>query len=454
MVLVPGTSLRPALAALLVVDLLAISLINPGVGVLLTLAFLIVMAMLRRVIDGLVGPTTYDPLLLIGPAVALLLAVRLFAIERRQILTDRLSGTIVLLLALTVLEVFNPASGVLAGALGLLFLAAPLLWFFLGRELATARVLQITMGMVLAAACGSAAYGVFQTYVGLPPWDASWLASTEAAGQYAALNVGGVIRAWGPFASAAEYATMLGAGLAVAVSRVLHGRLLAIAAVPFLGFALFIESSRAVFILVVLAIVVIVALRARSGRVAVAVLVFSVTVAVAGQQVLAANVSLATLSSGNPLISHELGGLLLPFDPTQSTAGLHLTEIGQAFAGSLSQPLGVGTGATSLAAAHAGIASASSEFDISNAFTSLGLLGGLLYCGVVAMAFWRAGSAYRRRRTLVYAGALGLLIVCFGQWLNGGYYAMSSLVWFVIGACDREASDRAPVGQGFKWLDQ
>jgi hypothetical protein len=453
MVLVPGTSLRPALAALLVVDLLAISLINPGVGALLTLAFLIVMATLRRVIDGLVGPTTYDPLLLIGPAVALLLAVRLFAIERRRIVTDRLSGAIALLLALTVLEVFNPESGVVAGALGLLFLAVPLVWYFLGRELATARMLQTTMAMVLVAACGSAAYGLFQTYIGLPPWDAAWLANLETTGQYASLNVGGAIRAWGPFASAAEYAAMLGAGLAVAVSRVLHGRLLAFALVPLLGFALFVESGRGVLLLVVLALVVLVALCARSKTVSVGVICVSLLAAVAAQQVLAANVSLATLDTASPLVSHQLGGLLFPFDPTQSTAGLHLAEIGQAFVASFSQPLGLGTGATSLAATHAGITSSSSEFDLSNAFTSLGLVGGVLYCVIVAMVFWRVGGVYRRRRTLVYAGALGLLIVCFGQWLSG-YYAMSSLVWFVIGACDREASDRAPVGQGFKGLDQ
>jgi hypothetical protein len=451
-VVAPGTSLRLALATLLLVDLLAISLIRPTLGALLTLTVLIVLGLLRRVLDAVVGSTTsYDPLLIVGPAVALLLAVRLFAVERRPIVTDRLSGAIALLFALTLLEVLNPESGVLAGALGLLFMAAPLIWFFLGRELATARTLKTTMAMVLVAACASAAYGLFQTYVGLPPWDGTWLASVEASGQYAALNVGGVIRAWGPFASAAEYATMLGAGLAVAVSRVLHRRLFAVPAVPLLGFALFVESSRGVFILAVLAILVIVSLRARSGRVSVAVLVLSLIVAVAAQQVLAANVSLAALSTTSPLISHQLGGLLLPFDPTQSTAGIHLSEIAQAFVGSLSRPLGLGTGATSLAAGHAGIASANSEFDISNAFTSLGLLGGILYFVVVAVAFWRAGSCYRRRRTAIYAATLGLLIICFGQWLNGGYYAISAVVWFIVGAVDREwlviaAKDRLSEG--------
>jgi hypothetical protein len=433
-VAVPGTSLRVVLALLVVADLLAVSFRSPTAAVVLTLAFLVVMAMLRRMVDALVGPTTYDPLLLIGPAVAVLIASRLFLIERRRLVTDRLSGAIALLLAITVLEVLNPESGVVAGALGLLFLAVPLIWFFLGRELATERTLETVMIMVLVGACASAAYGLFQTYVGLPGWDATWLASVEASGQYAALNVGGAIRSWGPFASAAEYAAMLAAGLAISVARLLHGRLLAIAAIPLLGLALFVESSRGVVILAVLAVIVMMALHARSARLAAAVLVVSAAAALAAQQVLAANVSLATLNAVNPLVSHQLGGLLDPFNPTQSTASLHLAEIAQAFVSSISHPLGLGTGSTSLAATHAGITSSTSEFDLSNAFTSLGLPGGILYCVVVAMALWYMGSIYRRRRTLVYAAGLGLLIVSFGQWLNGGYYALSALIWFVIGA--------------------
>ena len=51
----------------------------------------------------------------------------------------------------------------------------------------------------------------------------------------------------------------------------------------------------------------------------------------------------------------------------------------------------------------------------------------------------RVGSLYQRRRNVVYAATLGVMIVSFGQWLNGGFYAVSSLVWFLLGACDHEA---------------
>jgi hypothetical protein len=436
-------TLRVAATALIVVDLVFVSLTWPKVAVVLALGFLMAMGMVRRMFIPLSGSTTYDPILLVGATTAMVLAFRLFVIDRHRVVTDRLSGVITLLLIVTVLEAFNPASGnPAAGAIGLLFVAAPLVWFFIGRELADAKTLRAAIGLALISASIAACYGLFQTYIGLPPWDAAWLQQLQGAGQYVALNVGGVIRPWGPFASAAEYATVLSVGLVVGVTKVLHGRLISLVVLPLLGFALFIESSRGSVILAVVALVVIAAMRARTAAIGIAVIAVTAGAALAAQQLLAANVtaiSLAAISVSNPLVGHQLGGLANPFDPTQSTAGIHLTLVVQAILGSVNHPFGLGTAATNLAGAHAGLQAASSEFDVSDVFTSLGPVGGVLYVSVIAMAFVCAGRVYHRRRNVMFAAALGVLVVCFGQWLNGGYYAASSLVWFLLGACDREA---------------
>jgi len=53
-----------------------------------------------------------------------------------------------------------------------------------------------------------------------------------------------------------------------------------------------------------------------------------------------------------------------------------------------------------------------------------------------------------RRRDAVSLGTVGVLIVCFGQWLNGGYYALSPLVWLLIGSIGRSLwlASRSPRG--------
>jgi hypothetical protein len=54
-------------------------------------------------------------------------------------------------------------------------------------------------------------------------------------------------------------------------------------------------------------------------------------------------------------------------------------------------------------------------------------------------------AALRRaveRHDGVSLATFGMLLVVFGQWLNGGYYAISPLVWFAIGFL--VASDAGP----------
>ena len=93
--------------------------------------------------------------------------------------------------------------------------------------------------------------------------------------------------------------------------------------------------------------------------------------------------------------------------------------------------------ATTLAAAKYGGRVKSSEFDVSNVFLSTGLVGGVLYVLVVALALLAAFRYWWRTRSLVALALLGILVVTFGAWLNGGQYAVAALAWFCIGALDR-----------------
>jgi hypothetical protein len=96
--------------------------------------------------------------------------------------------------------------------------------------------------------------------------------------------------------------------------------------------------------------------------------------------------------------------------------------------------LGRGPGATNLAASRfgAGGSAGSTEIDVSNAFVSLGLTGGLVFAGILMLAFRGVIRRYLSGETLALA-VLGLLVTCLGQWLTGGLYALLPLFWFLLG---------------------
>jgi hypothetical protein len=104
---------------------------------------------------------------------------------------------------------------------------------------------------------------------------------------------------------------------------------------------------------------------------------------------------------------------------------------------SLTNPLGYGLGATTLAASKFGAIGGTTELDLTNMFVSLGPVGGLLYTLLLCMILASTFRHWHRNRRLSALGVAGILLVTLGQWLNGGQYATSMLVWFCIGALDR-----------------
>src|SRR5437899_1413908 len=82
---------RFALAALLAGIPIITSLRRPRIAVLICLLSLPALALLRRLLIPISGWDSYDPLLLVAPAVCLFLLVRLFLIERRSLTQGGLS---------------------------------------------------------------------------------------------------------------------------------------------------------------------------------------------------------------------------------------------------------------------------------------------------------------------------------------------------------------------------
>jgi hypothetical protein len=436
----PG-AYRLALAALLTINLLVISARWPRAAAIGTLAGLPFLALIRRLLIHDAGWTSTDPLLLVAPVIAGALVYRLFAVERRPLAPDRLSKLVLALLALTLLQTLNPTgTGLGVNVVGLLFAAAPLMWFFVGRELTDERmVVRFGVWMIVSGSL-IALYGLQQTNIGLPSWDQQWVSAVHGAGGYASLQVGEVSRAFGTFSSATEYAQYLGVALMAALAFAFHRRLWAALALPLLAAALFLASNRTTLVLALVAIVVVVSFRFIRRPAWATTAAVLIALVIAGTfQFVAPRLQQEARTSQSDLVQHQLGGVADPLNSNQSTLTLHARKVRDGVVRGFHQPLGQGTGITSLAG-YSESNSYTTEIDVSNAFVSLGLVGGVLYLVVIGTAFSETARLYWQQRAIAPLLVLSALIVSLGQWLNGGHYAVSAIIWFLLGWV---ASERA-----------
>jgi hypothetical protein len=294
-------------------------------------------------------------------------------------------------------------------------------------------LLYATIGL----AVGIGIYGLLQTEVGFSAWDKSWL----DLGGFTALSVNGKIRAFATFASSAEYAIFLAAALTICVAMFLHGRAITVLAMPFLAVPMFLSSGRTVLALAIFAALLMLGLRTRRFSFAVVLAVAGIGLTMAGaQRYVDPNAGTAS-GTGDPLVGHQLGGLASPLDPNKSTLPLHWNLAVSGLKEGVLNPVGHGTAVTNLAASKFGTSGQTSELDVANAFISLGLIGGFLFLYVLFLAFRQTIRTYVARPDPTMLAALGMMLVGLGQWLNGGFYALSPLLWFVIGWATKDRAD-------------
>ena len=432
---------RGALAIALATNLVVLGMKWPRAAALVTLLYLPFLALIRRLLIADAGFESNDPLLLVGPVVALFLLYRLYVVEARRG-HDRLFKLMVALLAITVLQVFNPfaTGGLVAAAVGLLFVGVPLLWFFVGRELGDERSITVLLYGTIVVACIVGIYGLLQTQYGsIPSWDQEWLDLNS----YSALNVGdsgtgNQIRPFSTFSSNQEYAAFLAIGVTFAVAFLLRRRFSVVVALPLLVLALFLAGGRSSLVTSVLAVVILLALLTRSWLGGILVVLLGIAVAYSAASTFGPRIDRAAGLGGDAVVERNVTGILQPLDPNKSTVIGHWDPILDGFAHGVTNPAGHGTGAANIATNKiADTDSRDSENDISNAFVNLGLPGGLLYVAIIVLLFRAVFARYLRRRDVLSFAVAGLLVVMLGQWLNGGLYAIAPLFWFLAGWASR-----------------
>jgi hypothetical protein len=427
------SSLRLALAAAGIVLAAGLaSRAGPGLIYLLVI-WTTLMGMVRRLLDGSTVANQTDPLLLI--AVAALVVLTAAAAERGAFRNRTQLGSAVLMFNLvTAFEALNPLQGsIQAGVTGLAFLLVPSLAFWIGRGLCTDRVVSQILRLLAVLSLVVAGYGLIQTFAGFPSWDARWIQNSG----YISLNVNGIIRAFGSFASGQEYAVYLSVGVVVWVAYGFGVRraLLTIAAITLLMVALFYDSSRTPIVTTVFAAGLLIA--AAKMRNPVLALILGVG-AVALIPVVVGH--FAGSNDNNPyaggLAGHQVSGLAHPFNSQSSTLAGHFGEVTNGFKIMFHHPLGEGVSVVNIAGAKLGAVESNSEYDPSNVAIALGVPGLLAYLAIVFGGFKVAIQQASQRRDVLARAALGIIAVTFLQWTNGGLYSVAYLPWLMLGWLD------------------
>jgi hypothetical protein len=419
-------------AAAIALVLVSAAVSWPRATALLTLGFLCFLALIRRLLIDSAGWAEFDPLLVVGPIVVVALLARTYLLARQRPAQDPLVRVIFWLLGLMTLQVLNPSgSGIVAALGGLLFLAIPLMWFLVGREIADQAHIRLAGYGLIGVGVIAAVYGLAQTQIGFPVWDQNWISVANIA----SLNIGqDQIRGFAMLTNSAEYKQILAMATMAALAFGIHGRPVLLLTLPLLLTALVLSGARSGVALGLLGFILIAAIRVRNGRWAVAVAVFGVVLSLVALATLSDSLGTLAGTSSNAAVARQASGFANPLDSGSSSLPGHISLITGGFAEGLRNPLGSGTSNGNLASSRLSTAgNTSTEFDLTDVLISLGLLGGALYLYVVVTVLRRVISAYRRTRDVMVLVAFGCLVVSLGGWLKGAHYAGVSILWFLAG---------------------
>jgi hypothetical protein len=210
--------------------------------------------------------------------------------------------------------------------------------------------------------------------------------------------------------------------------------------VALIAYAGFLTGSRGFTVKIALALIVLLAARARNRLLATGIVALLVSAAVIWSANTSSSVSIDSKTQGSAqLIEQQRRALADPFNPAKSTLPIHFRQAVTGIHYAVTrQPIGLGTGVATRGGEKFGGLQAATELDIGDTFLSLGVVGGVLYVVAIVLALVQAGRVRRALPGPVWIGIWAMAATSVGAWLNGGLYAITPLIWFLIGAADGE----------------
>jgi hypothetical protein len=432
-------------AMLLGAILIIISLVAPVIGICAMFIWLAILGDVRRLWIFDTGVVENDPLLMIGPAVAIVIATMPF-LHGRYDFTSRLPRMILILMIFMMVQVANPIQGgLMVGLAGGMFYLIPLTWFWIGQQYGTEENFKtLIMKVVVVVGVAGCLLAMWQTFFDFLPYQAEWVRIMRT--RFLALNVGSRVRPFGFFVSPAEFAHYCTILVMLGMAPLVKGKLRPVALlVPLAGACILFQGGRGPLVTAGVGALWMWALSAKRlngvtvlGRLSLgAALGLGAVVFGLGAVSNATNIS----ESIAPMLERQASGLLNPLDEHESTAighvqlGLHGFVLGFKF------PMGMGLGASTPVGskfASGNQLTGYTEIDITNMFVSLGFVGGFLYFGIVCYIMWLSWKLVWKTQSTLSLIIFGILISQLSQWLNGQHYATSAIVWFCVGVLYRQ----------------
>lgn len=428
---------RAALALAVGGAFLALACIRIKTAIVAVVVYLILLGDLRRALIPVVGWSETDPLLLVGSVFAIGLTG--YAFLMREITLDTsLAKWMAIFMGILVLSIFNPIQGgLIVGVAGVIFLLAPVFWFWVGRTYGTRDLMQTLLFRVVPfMGIAAGLFGVYQVLYAYLPYQMDWYA---IAGYTALGSPEAGLAPISFFASGTE-----------------HGSFLITTAVIF--WAILLKRRRSVALLAVIFLLAAILMTGSRGPVAKVLITMCGMWAVMGRHMgswmvrgaLALLIAAAGLvwtldqvadATTHEIVANKLDRQAQEFVDRQegeySSTATHFSMLLSGYTQAIEYPLGMGLGATTKAVTKFGGQGHSTETDLGNALVSTGLIGGAIYHLIVFLIIAAAFRYWFRTRELMALAIAGVLAVNFLLWLGGGQYAISPLVWLCVGALDR-----------------
>jgi len=413
--------------------LIVLSLKQPKLGLITTFIFVALLGDLRRITEYFFRAPQFDPMLMIGPVMAIIFFVMPY--KNKLTKTTTLSTLVIIMMALMLIQAFNPLQGdILVGLGGIFFGLIPLVWFWIGRKFADQKFFDnLSYKFIIPVGIAAAILGLYQVFVGFLPFEQNWINRIEW--NFISLHAGGTIRPFSFFVSPTEYAifSIIAASTLILKSNKKPLWLIS----PIIIAAAFLEASRGIVVISISALAILYAFR-KTKNFSMVISKFLISILVLSIFTYFFAYFAKDYSSENRvyhLIKRQTDGILKPTDPESSTLLGHISIVSNGFVTAWEKPFGLGLGKT-FSTTRLGGNKISTETDV-NIFISCGILGGILAILIVLNTFYTALRYWVKTKNDLAVFFLVILVISFLQWFNGAQYLISYLVWFCIGSLDK-----------------
>lgn len=408
------------------------------IGVLVV--YLALMGFFRRALIPIAGWSGFDPLLIVGPSITVVIALLIFW-ENRSYYSELQHKPDKIMSALFVMgciQMFNPLSGSpVSGLIASIYIIIPWLWYFISFYRITQKNVARLFDVIEVSGTAIALYGLYQNFYGILPFEQRWVDITGYAALYLADNT---VRSISTFPSAQEFVFFTMITFMIAFSRmvlkrsyIIHFPVSLITLV-----SIFFASTRMIIFFMALAVFLILVLSKKSSMNQLITGLITVAVFFAIWSSLP-KLNPTWFGVAEPAVEHMVEGLIDPLSEDQTGLG-HIERFVDGMKSIFTNPVGHGIASVTKAADKSGSTDAmSTEIDISNMIVATGV-GGLMYILVIITTFYKTFSLIQNRKAPENIAILGILIGGFGTWLNGGFYTASIIIWLLVGWIHKQYS--------------